>query len=115
GMAMTPFEADPEAFAARHGLETPYVVYCGRQEEGKNTPLLLAYLESYVERRQGAVGLVLTGSGEVPVPEKLRGHTLRLGYVSEREKREAMAGAVAFVHPSVNESFGIVLLEAWLA
>jgi glycosyltransferase involved in cell wall biosynthesis len=26
-----------------------------------------------------------------------------------------MAGAVAFVHPSVNESFGIVLLEAWLA
>ena len=26
-----------------------------------------------------------------------------------------LAGAVAFVHPSVNESLGIVLLEAWLA
>jgi glycosyltransferase involved in cell wall biosynthesis len=26
-----------------------------------------------------------------------------------------MAGAVAFCHPSINESFGIVLLEAWMA
>ena len=26
-----------------------------------------------------------------------------------------MAGALAFCHPSVNESFGIVLLESWLA
>jgi glycosyltransferase involved in cell wall biosynthesis len=26
-----------------------------------------------------------------------------------------MAGAAAFIHPSVNESFGIVLLEAFLA
>ena len=26
-----------------------------------------------------------------------------------------MAGALAFCHPSVNESLGIVLLESWLA
>jgi glycosyltransferase involved in cell wall biosynthesis len=38
-----------------------------------------------------------------------------LGFVSEQEKQEAMAGALAFVHPSLNESLGIVLLEAWLA
>jgi len=38
-----------------------------------------------------------------------------VGFVSETEKFEAMAGAVAFCHPSVNESLGIVLLEAWLA
>ncbi len=115
GMAMEPFEADPTAFARQHGLDTPYVLYCGRQEGGKNTPLLLDYMHSYIERRQGAVKLVLTGSGDVPVPEKLRPHLLNLGFVSEQEKHEAMAGAVAFIHPSTNESFGIVLLEAWLA
>jgi glycosyltransferase involved in cell wall biosynthesis len=40
---------------------------------------------------------------------------LDVGFVSEQEKHEAMAGAVAFIHPSVNESLGIVLLESWLA
>ncbi|WFB36538.1 glycosyltransferase family 4 protein [Kiritimatiellota bacterium B12222] len=115
GMAMEPFEADPDAFAKKHGLSTPYVLYCGRQEGGKNTPLLLDYMHSYIERRQGAVMLVLTGSGDVPVPEKLRPHLFNAGFVSEQEKHDAMAGAVAFIHPSTNESFGIVLLEAWLA
>ena len=114
GMAIEPFEADATAFARRHGLTQPYVLYSGRQEEGKNTPLLLDYLHTYTERRQGSVHLVLTGSGEVPVPEKLRPYVLDLGFVSEQEKFEAMAGAVAFLHPSVNESFGIVLLESWL-
>lgn len=115
GMALEPFEVDPEAFARRQGMTGPYVVYCGRQEDGKNTPLLFDYLHTYTERRQGAVSLVLTGSGEVPVPEKLRPYLINMGFVTEQEKREIMAGAAAFVHPSVNESFGIVLLEAWLA
>ncbi|MGA0333351.1 MAG: glycosyltransferase family 4 protein [Kiritimatiellia bacterium] len=115
GMSMKPFTADPEVFAKRHGLDTPYVLYCGRQEGGKNTPLLLDYLNSYIERRQGGIRLVLTGSGNVEMPEKLRPHLLNLGFVSEQEKHEAMAGALAFIHPSTNESFGIVLLEAWLA
>ena len=42
-------------------------------------------------------------------------HIVDLGFVSEQEKHEAMAGALAFIHPSVNESLGIVLLESWLA
>lgn len=115
GMAMEDFEVDAKAFAARHGLDTPYVLYCGRQEGGKNTPLLLDYMQTYVERRQGNVRLVLTGSGDVMIPEKLRPFVLNMGFVSEREKHEAMAGASVFIHPSTNESFGIVLLEAWLA
>lgn len=115
GMAMTPFDIDPLAFARNHKLETPYVLYCGRQEGGKNTPLLFGYMNAYIERRQGAVKLVLTGSGDVPLPETLRPHVLNLGFVSETEKHQAMAGAKVFIHPSTNESFGIVLLEAWLA
>jgi glycosyltransferase involved in cell wall biosynthesis len=115
GMGMTPFEADPKAFAARHGITRPYVLYCGRREAGKNTPLLLDYLDAYKKRRRPDLLLVLAGSGEYVAPESLRADILDVGFVSETEKREAMAGASVFLHPSTNESFGIVLLEAWLA
>ena len=115
GMGMEPFEADPEAFAKRHGISRPYLLYCGRREAGKNTPLLLDYVDTYRKRRQSDIPLVLTGSGEYTPPETLRHDILDFGFVSETEKREAMAGAAAFIHPSTNESFGIVLLEAWLA
>lgn len=115
GMGMDPFEADPEAFTRRHGLKAPYILYCGRREGGKNTPLLLHYLDAYRERNQTPFHLVLTGSGDYEAPEALQPHILDLGFVSEQEKHEAMAGASVFFHPSTNESFGIVLFEAWLA
>lgn len=115
GMALDPFEADPAAFASRHGLDRPYVLYCGRREEGKNTHLLFDYMNTYCERRDGAVALALAGSGDLKPPEKLGPHIVDAGFVTEVEKREAMAGASVFIHPSTNESFGIVLLEAWLA
>jgi glycosyltransferase involved in cell wall biosynthesis len=35
------------------------------------------------------------------------------GPVTDDDKWAAMAGASALVHPSANESFGIVLLESW--
>lgn len=115
GMGLDPFEADPGAFARRHGLAAPYVVYCGRREPLKGTPLLFDYMTAFRARTGRDVKLVLTGSGEVAVPPALRPHLLDVGFVSEQEKHEAMAGAIAFCHPSLNESFSIVLLEAWLS
>ena len=64
---------------------------------------------------QRDIKLVLTGSGDIDIPRELEGHVIDVGFVSEQEKHEAMAGARVFIHPSVNESFGIVLLESWLA
>ena len=115
GMGLTPFEADPAAFARRRGLPQPYVMYSGRREPLKGTPLLCDYLLAFRERTGRDVKLVLTGSGPVDAPPALQEHVFDAGFVSEEDKHAAMAGAVAFVHPSVNESFGIVLLEAWLA
>lgn len=115
GIGLEPFEADPEAFARRRGIAAPYVIYSGRRETLKGTPLLTHYLHVFRERTGRDVKLVFTGSGEIEAPEELRPNILDVGFVSEQDKHEAMAGAVAFIHPSVNESLGIVLLEAWLA
>jgi glycosyltransferase involved in cell wall biosynthesis len=115
GMDIEPFEADPAAFARAHGVDRPYVLYSGRREGGKGTPLLCEYLQTFRERTGEDIELVFTGSGPIEAPAELQPHILDVGFVSDREKHEAMAGAVSFIHPSVNESLGIVLLESWLA
>ncbi|HEY8241688.1 MAG TPA: glycosyltransferase family 4 protein [Kiritimatiellia bacterium] len=115
GMGLDPFDADPAAFARRRGITSPYVIYSGRRETLKGTPILVEYMNAFRARTEKDVKVVFTGSGPIDAPDDLRPHVIDLGFVSEEEKHEAMAGALAFVHPSVNESLGIVLLEAWLA
>lgn len=115
GMGLDAFEADPHAFAARHHLSQPYVLYAGRREGGKGTPLLTDYLNAFRIRTGTDLKLVMAGSGPIEAPDELRPHIFDIGYVTESEKHEAMAGAKAFIHPSTFESLGIVLLEAFLA
>ena len=115
GFAMHDFPSDPSACARRLGLTAPYILYCGRREMLKGTPLLIDYWAAYRRLTGRDIRLVLTGSGDFEIPEGMGAHVTDLGFVDEREKHDAMAGAVAFVHPSVNESLGIVLLESWLA
>jgi len=115
GMGLDPFEADPDTFAARHDIAAPYIIYSGRREPMKGTPLLVDYLWTFRDRTQRDVKLVLTGSGHVDLPSALAPHVTDAGFLDEDEKREAMAGALAFCHPSIHESFGIVLMESWLA
>ena len=114
-MGIEPFDVSKSAFAERTGLRAPFVIYSGRREGAKGTPILVDYLDAFRKRTGRDVHLVLTGSGDVEIPPSLSPCVHDLGFVSEEEKREAMAGAVAFVHPSVNESLSIVVLESWLA
>lgn len=115
GMGLDSFECDPEVFPRRHGITAPYIIYSGRREPLKGTPLLLDYITTFRSRTGRDIKLVLTGSGPVDCPAELAPHLVDVGFVSEGEKHNAMAGALAFCHPSVNESLGIVILEAWLA
>lgn len=111
GMGLEPFKSDPEAF----DVPRPYLLYSGRREPLKGTPMLLDYVNAFRRRTDKDLHLVLTGSGDFEVPEGLEGCITDAGFVSEEDKHNLMAGAVAFIHPSVNESFGIVLLESFLA
>jgi glycosyltransferase involved in cell wall biosynthesis len=115
GMGLDAFDADPSRFRRERGIDAPYLIYCGRREPLKGTPLMVDYFRAFRERTGRDLKLVLTGAGSVDIPESIREHVHDLGFVSEQEKHDAMAGALAFCHPSTNESFGIVLMESWLA
>ncbi len=115
GMGLTPFEADGKSFITRHGITAPYVMYSGRREGGKGTPILTAYLQAFRQRTGRDIRLVCTGSGPIDAPPELQPFITDLGFVSEQEKHDAMAGAEVFIHPSTFESLGIVLLESFLA
>lgn len=115
GMGLDPLPRDPGRFSARHHIRQPYLIYSGRREPLKGTPLLVEYLRVFRQRQGIDLALVLTGSGEIPLSEDSRSWVYDCGVLSEEEKYQALAGGFAFCHPSALESFGIVILEAWLA
>jgi glycosyltransferase involved in cell wall biosynthesis len=109
-----PPPADPDGFRRRHGLQGPLVLYLGRKETGKNVPLLIQYVLRYRATHRRDLTLVLAGDGPVTAPKGTEG-VWDLGYLDRAEKAAAYAAATVVCQPSVNESFSIVLMEAWLA
>ncbi len=100
-------------FAARHGLGR-YVVYVGRLEEGKGVHKVADFVARYARSRAADLRLVLVGAGGYEPPPDLAKFVVNVGWLTEDEKRSALAEAVALVHPSHLESLSIVLMEAWL-
>jgi glycosyltransferase involved in cell wall biosynthesis len=112
-----PIPSDDEvaAFCDRHGIAPGYLLYAGRREEAKGVPLLFEHYARYRSAHPAAPALALMGSGDLPVPREIAGHVVDLGFVSGEERAAAYAGASVLLHPSTLESFGMVLLEAWIA
>jgi len=102
-------------FKKRHRIEGEYLLFVGRKDEGKNLPLLLNYFENYKKIFSSDLKLVLVGCGRLEVPPHLKSEIIDLDYVSEEKKEAAYAEAFLVVQPSLNESFSLVLMEAWLA
>ncbi len=102
------------------------LLYAGRRDETKNLPLLLAYLREYRASRGRPLRLIMLGQGAPdlpwtdfdpgigPRPAWPGDPLLDLGFVPEQVKHDAYAAADLFVQPSIQESFSIVLMEAWL-
>ena len=108
--------ADAERLAdirARLQLPARYHVCMGRKEVGKGVATLVAWYRHYRATGRDAT-LVFMGGGDaalVPAEPGFRD----LGFVSEEEKVATLAGASALANLSLNESFSIVVFEAWLA
>ncbi|MCA9936315.1 MAG: glycosyltransferase family 4 protein [Ardenticatenaceae bacterium] len=111
----TDFVGDAARFRQKHRLNEPFMLYAGRRAAGKNVPLLLRYWAQYAQENHRDAKLVLIGPGEVPIPPTAVPHIVDLGFVPQQDKYDAYAAADVFCMPSVNESFSIVTMEAWLA
>ena len=109
-----PVEADPLVARTRLGLgDRPYLVCVGRVDRSKGTDLLARYFLEYKRRNPGPLALVLLG--QVVDAPPASPDIITPGLVDEELKWSAMRGADLLVSPSANESFSLVLLEAWLA
>jgi glycosyltransferase involved in cell wall biosynthesis len=103
---------DAAAFRQRYSLPQEILLYSGRLDGGKNVHLLLDYFARYKAERPGSLTLVLCGAGDVLAGG--RTDVAELGFFAEEPLRDAYAAATLMCQPSVNESFSIVIMEAWL-
>lgn len=98
----------------------PYLLYLGRKETGKNAQLLVDYFIKFKEiyPEYQSFKLVIAGGGSFS--DLHRDHALQrtdlidLQHLTEAEKQSVLQYATCLCQPSVNESFSIVLMEAWL-
>jgi glycosyltransferase involved in cell wall biosynthesis len=105
----------PERFRKESGIGAPFIMYAGRREGGKNTPLLVEYFRAFKNQHRNELKLLFLGSGDLTIPPELSRDVIDLGYVKEGLKHDCYAASLALCQPSTNESLSIVLMEAWLA
>lgn len=105
-----PDNIDSDRFREKHNLRK-YIIYVGRIDEGKNCHILFKYMDEYMKRNPDSdIKLVLMGKNVIPVPE--RNYIVNLGFVSDKDKFDGMAGAEFLVLPSEFESLSMVVLES---
>ena len=105
----TPAHVDPAAFRRRYGVDTPYLVYVGRVSHSKNCAELLDYFVRYKADHPGPLTLLLVGRVEIHIPE--REDIISVGFISDKDKFDAIAGAELLLMPSKLESLCIAFLE----
>ena len=109
--------AGPSAVAgarARFGISGPYVLWTGTIEPRKNLPGLL---DAMARADRSDVSLVLVGpqGWNEDLEDRLArlGERVRvLGFVDGESLRALYAGAEVFCYPSIEEGFGLPVLEA---
>ena len=105
-----PADPEPQRFRQATGIDGPVLIYVGRIDENKGCQELFDYFQRYA-RLSPQLTLVLAGNPVMPIPAHPR--IRHLGYVTDREKFDAMAAADLLIMPSYYESLSMVTLEAW--
>lgn len=99
-----------ENFKKKYEIESDYVIYVGRVDTSKNCDELFKYFSEFNKRKCGTLKLVVVGKlmMEEPKNEQIR----CLGFISEEDKKSAIAGAKVLIMPSEYESLSLAVLEA---
>lgn len=102
------------------GVEGDAILFVGTVEPRKNIRVLLDAYARLRQRRGDAPPLLLVGRARESAATELRrlegapfaGHVKLLGYVSDERRRELYRSARMLVLPSLEEGFGLPVLEA---
>jgi glycosyltransferase involved in cell wall biosynthesis len=95
----------------RLGIERGFLLYLGSDEPRKNLPALVRAYRALAARR-AVPPLVLVGPDQ---PAAGTGQVIWTGYLPAAEVRALMAAALALVLPSLDEGFGLPVVEAMAA
>jgi glycosyltransferase involved in cell wall biosynthesis len=91
----------------------PYLLYVGRIDPSKGTSWLVQSFAALKAARPSPLRLVLLGEPVLPPAE--HPDVIVVTGADDATRDAALRGAVALVHPSPYESFGMVVTEAWAA
>ena len=104
----TDYEYDAERFREKYNIDSPFILYAGRKDIGKNIYTLIYYFEEYKKTHHfDDLKLVLIGGGKVNIPARIKEHVYDLGYVPMQDKYDAYAAATVMCQPSKFESFSL--------
>ncbi len=106
-----PQDASGPRARQKFGLARPYFIYVGRIDVNKGCAELFDHFVKYAATTAHPLDLVLIGTPVMAIPSHPR--IRHLGFVSDADKFDAIAGATALVMPSYFESLSMVALEAW--
>jgi glycosyltransferase involved in cell wall biosynthesis len=106
-----PERTDPARFRRQFRIDRPFAIYIGRIDENKGCRELFDYYQRYAAIFPRGLDLVLVGSAVMPIPKHRRIHSL--GFLSDRDKFDALAASDLLIMPSYYESLSMVALEAW--
>ncbi|WP_315786950.1 glycosyltransferase family 4 protein [Fischerella sp. JS2] len=96
----------------KYQLPEKFFVYVGRKDIGKNILTLINYFQDY-QASGGEASLVFLGGGDANLLPKDK-EFIDLGFLPEEDKYLIISQAQGLINLSVNESFSLVLMEAWL-
>ena len=112
----TDIKPDPDSFRKKYGIDSPFILYAGRKEVGKNVHTLIKYFDEFLKRNGSDLKLVLIGGGNIDIPKSRIDDKsiIDLGFVSAQDKYDACGAAALMCQPSLYESFSLVIMESWL-
>jgi len=109
------FTTNGPAFRQKYNVVGSFVLYAGRKDHGKNVEQLVDFFRRYRAYRGPVCELVMIGGGSSPGADQSGDGIRDLGFVPAQDKYNAYAAATVLCHPSLQESFSLVMMEAWAA